>query len=259
MISSLSNPKVKYVRRLQVDRRFRHKERSFVAEGTRWLIEILAHPHRLRQLYFQDEWSAITEHQQILTQLGVEGQNVSDDVMRSMSDTETPQGILAVLSIEKQPLPPDPDLLLILDALNDPGNLGTILRTAAAAGVGGVLLAPGCVDAFNPKVVRGSMGAHLRLPIHYLNWREIAGHVENLAIYLAAGEADFLYTDVDWTKPSALIIGNEAHGGGDKARQLAGKKIAIPMQEQAESLNAAVATGIILFEGVRQKNLANRF
>ncbi len=253
MISSLSNSKVKYVRRLQADRRFRHHERAFVVEGTRWLKEIAAYPHQLRALYFQDSWSTEEDHQQILTQLPVHRQRVSDDVMKSMSVTETPPGVLAVVTIENHPLPPDPDMLLILDALNDPGNLGTILRTAAAANVDGVLLAPGCVDAYNPKVVRGGMGAHLQLPIHYLDWRDIAKQVEGLKVYLAAGEAEMNYSEVDWTHSSTLIIGNEAHGGGPEARSLAWKSIAIPMHRDAESLNAAVAAGIILFEAVRQK------
>jgi TrmH family RNA methyltransferase len=210
-------------------------------------------------LYYQEDWSASAEHQQILAQLGVKRQKVSDEVMHSLSATETPQGVLAVITIESLSLPKNPGLLLILDALNDPGNLGTILRTAAAAGIDGVLLGPGCVDAYNPKVVRSGMGAHLRLPIHYKNWQEIARQVNDLVVYLAAAEGEIHYSDVDWTVPSALIIGNEAHGGGQRARSLAEKKIAIPMHQQAESLNAAVAAGIILFEGVRQKGIVKRF
>jgi RNA methyltransferase, TrmH family len=144
-------------------------------------------------------------------------------------------------------------LLLVLDEISTPGNLGTMLRTAAAAGADGVLLGPGCVDLYNPKVVRGSMGAHLRLPAHSQSWDEIAQTVQRMQVWLATVQAERAYTAVNWQPPSALIIGSEATGASEAARQLATGSITIPMHAATESLNAAMAAGIILFEAVRQR------
>ncbi len=129
--------------------------------------------------------------------------------MAAMSDTDTAPGVLAVLPIAPRPWPHAPTLLVILDAVGNPGNLGTILRAASAAGADGVLLGPGCVDPWNPKVARGSMGALLRLPVRSASWEEIGEEIGGLDVWLAAtgGEA---YATVDWRRPSAILIGGEA-------------------------------------------------
>jgi TrmH family RNA methyltransferase len=142
---------------------------------------------------------------------------------------------------------------LVLDGLRDPGNLGTILRTADAAGVQAVFLAPGTVDAYNPKVVRAAMGAHFHVPLVAAGWTALAGRLRGLSLWLAEARQGLAYDQVDWRQPSALIIGAEAAGPGDAARRLAPKQVSIPMPGQAESLNAAVAAGIILFEAARQR------
>lgn len=265
MITSTSNSKVKYVRRLQADRRFREREQAFVVEGTRWLSELirLAYPPQL--VLYTNAWHNKREHASILQQLDgpaqataptegmVPAQAVSEEVMAAMSDTATPPGILAVLAMQPHPLPPSPTLLLVLDRVRTPGNLGTMLRTAAAAGAEGVLLGPGCVDPYNPKVVRGGMGAHLRLPIHRLSWPEIRSKTEKLAVWVAAADGDLPYSDVNWRQPSALIIGSEATGAGERAEATAGGRVYIPMHAATESLNAAMAAGVILFEAARQR------
>lgn len=170
MITSPSNDKVKMVRRLQTERRIRAQEQAFVVEGDRWLAELVHYQLPPRHLFFTPEWQV--SHTEILAQLAqfthLPGLLVNEAVMAAMSDTITPPGVLAVVPMPQLPLPAQPSLLLILDAINNPGNLGTMLRTAVAAGVDGVLLTPGSVDATNPKVVRGSMGALLRLPVHAL-------------------------------------------------------------------------------------------
>lgn len=259
MITSLSNAKVKYVRRLQSDRRFRNREACYVVEGTRWLTELITMARPPELLFYTERWLETAVHAHILQQLTSLGQfstlAVTDEVMQAMSDTSTPAGILAVLPMQPCPLPPKPSLLLILDAINTPGNLGTMLRTAGAAGVDGVLLGPDCVDVHNPKVVRGSMGAHLRLPIHSQTWPEIAATVRNLQVWVATIQAETVYTAVDWTQPSALIIGSEAAGAGEMAREVAHHQVTIPMHSATESLNAAMAAGIILFEAARQRSL----
>jgi TrmH family RNA methyltransferase len=258
MISSLSNAKVKYVRRLQTDRRFRDRENKFVVEGTRWLTELVTMARPAAMLFVTERWMETAVHTQILQQLNTLGQSspvpVSEEVMQAMSDTTTPAGVLAVLSMQPHPLPDQPSLLLILDEINTPGNLGTMLRTAGAAGADGVLLGPGSVDLYNPKVLRGSMGAHLRLPVHIKTWPEIAATVQGMQVWLATVEAEMAYTAVNWQQPSALIIGSEAAGPGEDARRLANDGITIPMHAATESLNAAMAAGIILFEAARQRN-----
>ncbi|HID52411.1 MAG TPA: RNA methyltransferase [Anaerolineae bacterium] len=257
MISSVSNPKVKDVTRLQNDRRFRQRKQAFVAEGSRWAMDAAAMQAAPLSVFVTDDWRNTAVHTDILAQLEALAQRpsllVTPQVMAAMSDTTTPPGILLVLPIQPRPLPAHPSLILILDGIGTPGNLGTMLRTAAAAGADAVLLAPGCVDAYNPKVVRGSMGALLRLPVQALSWAEIEEVVRDTAVYTATIDADITYIEVDWQRPSSLIIGSEAHGVSPAARQLAGGAVAIPMHAATESLNAAVAAGVILFEAARQR------
>jgi TrmH family RNA methyltransferase len=253
MINSLSNSKVKQVRRLQADRRYRAREGAFVVEGTRWLADSIQQQVRPLALFHTSEWREQAGHAEILQQINTDVQAVSDEVMAAMSDTETPAGVLAILPLRPRPLPPNPQLVLILDQIRDPGNLGTMLRTAAASGVDGVLLSPGSVDAYNPKVVRAGMGAHLRLAIQQKAWAEIAAICRDMAIWLAAAGGTLPYTAVNWRQPSALIIGSEARGASDEAAALAGGAIYIPMYAATESLNAAVAAGVILFEAARQR------
>lgn len=254
MISSLANPKVKYVRRLQTDRRFRAREGVFVIEGTRWLVELQRCNHLPQLVLYSESWQKTADHATILQQLKAPNQLVSEQVMAAMSDTQTPQGVLAIVPIRRHSLPQDASLLLILDGITTPGNLGTMLRTAAAAGADAVLLGPGCVDAYNPKTVRGGMGAHLRLPVHALTWPQIGQLVRGIQVWLAAAGGEQPYTSVNWRRPSALIIGSEAHGAGQQAKKMANGRLFIPMHASTDSLNAAMAASIILFEAMRQRN-----
>lgn len=255
MITSLKNSTVKQIARLQAERRFRWREERFVVEGTRWLKELVESRHPLQLVLYTEEWSAAANNAAILQQLSCPVQVVDAPVMAALSDTETPAGVLAVAQMAPRPLPTAPGLLLILDGVGNPGNLGTMLRTAAAAGVDGVLLGPGCVDPYNPKTLRGSMGAHLRLPVHTLSWGEIGDltAASGLTVWLADVSVGTAYTAVSWQNPSALIIGSEAWGAGSAAAQLAYGRCTIPMHATTESLNAAVAAGIILFEAARQR------
>lgn len=255
MISSLSNPKFKKVRRLQADKRFRSNQQQFVIEGTRWIAEMVNDP-RLQDLFYTELWYQQADHAQLIAQLSGRTHQVSDEVMSAMSATKTAPGVLAVVAISPAVVPQNPSLILILDSISNPGNLGTMLRTAAAAGVDAVLLSPDCVDIYNPKVVRGSMGALLRLPVYQYEWEKIAEVVAGCSIWIASVNGNSIYTAVDWRKPAALVIGNEAWGAGENAYDLATGSISIPMNSATESLNAAVAASIILFEAVRQRTQA---
>lgn len=252
MITSRANPQVKYVRRLMSDRRYRAAERAFVVEGTRWLRDLAAAGIVPRALFATDAWLSSNEGRALVARLGA-AVPVTEEIMAAMSDTESPPGALAVVDHNPAPWPAAPTFLLILDAVSNPGNLGAILRAASAAGAQGVLLGPGSVDATNPKVVRGSMGAVLRLPVRAADWPEIAELAAGLDVWLAAARDGVAYTAVDWRRPAALLIGGEAHGAGAAAERLATGRVTIPMRDATESLNAAVAAGILLFEVARQR------
>lgn len=252
-ITSLTNPKVKYVRRLQTEKKFRLQEQAFVVEGSRWLAELPLLGYDPLLVVSTDTWLA-TANDDILPYLADRVQVVSPAVLAAMSDVETPPGVLAVLPIRPLPLPVAPSWLLVLDGVMNPGNLGTILRSAAAAGVEGVLLGPGCVDVYNPKVVRGGMGAHVRLPLATLSWAEILTVTQKMARWLAVVDGGEVYTAVDWRRPSVLVIGGEANGVGGQALEAMSGRVTIPMHRQTESLNAAMAASIILFEAARQRS-----
>ena len=252
MITSAQNERVKYVRSL-ARRRARQREGRFVVEGTRLLDELMRAGIRPALVFYTGTWAETPAGQRLLPLLGTAGEGswpVSETVMAACSDTQTPQGVLAVVPFVS--LEPRPGLLLILDGMRDPGNLGTILRSAESAGVGQVLLAPGTVDLYNPKVVRGAMGAHLRLPVLSHDWPAISKRASGRVVWLAEAAAETAYDAVDWTRPAALIVGSEASGAGQEAEDLTTGRVSIPMAGGADSLNAAMAATVILFEAARQ-------
>ncbi len=253
MISSIRNERVRYVRALD-RRRVRRREGRFVVEGTRSVGEMVRAGIKPALVLYTEAWSETTPAQHLLPALALADDGawmVSDEVLAACADTVTPPGVLAV--VPWLDLPSRSGLILVLDRLRDPGNLGTILRSAEAAGTGLVILAPGTVDLYNPKVVRGAMGAHFRLPLLSLDWPEITEQVSGRAIWLADASGDLSYDAVDWMVPSALIIGGEVAGAGERAADLATGRVSIPMPGGAESLNAAMAATVILFEAARQQ------
>jgi TrmH family RNA methyltransferase len=254
MITSTANPKVKWVRLLQAQGHERRAAGVFIVEGVRLAEEALAAGWEAQLVLFTQD---LTERGRLVLDgfaaRGAPLEQVSPEVLRAASDTETPQGLLAVLSQRLLPLPEALDFVFIPDRVRDPGNLGTMLRTAAAAGVQAVFCPPETVDAFAPKVLRAGMGAHFRLPIHNLDWDALARRLAPLQVFLAAMEEGPAYNQVDFRIPLALIVGGEAEGAGLQARRLAHASVNIPMPGGGESLNAAVAAGILLFEVVRQR------
>jgi TrmH family RNA methyltransferase len=166
--------------------------------------------------------------------------------------------LLAVFQVRDLNLPPELDFILAVDAIRDPGNLGTLLRSAAAAGVQAVLLGPGTVDVFSPKVLRAGMGAQFRLPIREMDWEQIRlmgkDPKKPLRIFLAETENGTPLWQANFRQPAVIIVGGEAEGAGESARRLADEWVAIPMPGKSESLNAAVAASILLFEVVRQRS-----
>lgn len=190
--------------------------------------------------------------------LGVEVVEIDTNLMKSLTDTENSQGVLAVFPGFELQIPENPTFVLILDTIRDPGNLGTILRTASAVGVQAVLLTHGTVDAFSPKVLRAGMGAHFYLPIHTCGWEDILEICQttdgsNLKLYLAGANGDLSFWDVDFKDPLAIIMGGEAEGASKSAHLAADAVVNIPMPGGNESLNAGISAGIILYEALRQR------
>lgn len=254
-ISSTQNKRVRFVKSLQTKARLRRSERKLVLEGDRLIADALSSGgHADLALYSLEnaDFHVIARLQQCKCEL----LPVSRDVLSFASDTQQPPGIVAVFAIPKPPIQQPSSRVLILDAVREPGNLGTILRTAAAAGVELAILAPGCVDPYNSKVLRAGMGAHFRIPVVEASWPEISNFCQDLTVYASSAESDRDYTAVDWRREWALILGNEARGISRKALNVAQEVVAIPMSDAAESLNVASAAAVFLFEARRQRRSA---
>ncbi len=272
IITSPSNPRISKLQTLYTTRG-RKKNGLFLVEGLN-LLEALLDAHLFPQeVFYQPALLHRTPRGKMLLDrllytpdIPSELVEVSERVLEAVSDVQTTQGVVSVLPIDAfNPLAirarrsvKQRPALLILDDLADPGNMGAILRTALAADVDKVLLTQNCVDYLSPKVVRAAVGAHVVLPVETdLAWNaideKIALHCAGVPrVLLAEAHSKQLYFDQDLTAPFVLIIGNEAHGPSHEARGRATQTITIPLFNGVESLNAAMATGLILYEAVRQ-------
>jgi RNA methyltransferase, TrmH family len=255
MITSISNAKVKLVRSL-ARRRARYAARQFVIEGVRLIEEAVGAGIAPALVLYAARAEDEPRARALLDRLRAatpEVYAVSDAVMQAASNTETPQGIVAIVPFAALPLSTAPQFVLILDAVRDPGNGGTILRSARAAGVDAVFFAPGTADPYNDKVIRAAMGAHFRVPLRVARWEDIRDALRGIPrVYLADARGEIDYARADWSRPVALIVGGEAEGASDAAKEIATARVSIPMRGGAESLNAAMATAVLLFEVARQ-------
>jgi TrmH family RNA methyltransferase len=255
MISSSQNTKIKLIRTLASRPKDRREAGAFLAEGVRLVEEALAANWSFRFVLFTDGLSERgMQLQKKIEERGIEAVKVESGLLRSLSETETPQGILAVLDESRLPMPEPLNFLLILDQIRDPGNLGTLLRSAEAAGVQAVSLSPETTDAFAPKVLRSGMGAHFRLAIRSMSWDEIHQQTKSLKAFLADMEGQSCW-ETDFRQPMSLIIGGEAEGASEQAQKLAASRVRIPMTGKTESLNAAVAGSVLMFEVMRQRTM----
>lgn len=257
MISSTSNSYAKYIRSLRSSSRERRSERRFVIEGVRLVTDALQANIGIEvALYAPDQLKETTAGAALLEQLASRRgcYEATAAVVAAAADTQHPQGIVATVAWPE--ITPRPGLYLVFDTIQDPGNLGTLLRSAEAAGVGLVLCSHGCADIYSPKVVRSAMGAHFNLPLRGdMSWDELGQVLSDIPrIYAADAEATMPYYAADWKQPAALIIGGEANGISDEGLALSTHRINIPMVGRAESLNAGVAGSIILFEALRQRS-----
>jgi len=254
VITSSQNSRIKWLKALQNQPRLRRAEKTFVVEGVRLVEEALAAGWKARFIIHTQDLSE--RGQKVLQEFALQGapiEQVAESVLHSASATVSSSELLAALEWLDLPLPPEPNFVFIADQIRDPGNLGAILRTALAAGVQAALLSPETTDAFAPKTLRSGMGAHFRLPIRSVGWDAITRYLANVPILLAAVDEGSPYTQTDLQRPFALIVGNEAQGASPAARQAAASCIHIPLPGKSESLNAAVAAGVLMFEAVRQR------
>jgi len=260
IITSSSNSKIKLVRALQSRRRNRKSESAFVAEGVRLVEEALAVQWPVDFVLYDQTLS--DRGQTLIAELhatqNIETAEITPGLMAEISDTESPQGILAVLKRQALPLPPEPSFVILADQIRDPGNIGTLLRTAQAAGADAVVLTPGTVDAFSPKVVRAGMGAHFHLPIQHKTWHEITAYLKELPLFLATAEGGIPLWEADFRQPCTLLIGGEAFGASPMGEDLATHKVTIPMEGRVESLNASIAAAILIAEVLRQRHQQKR-
>ncbi|MBR0398189.1 MAG: RNA methyltransferase [Eubacterium sp.] len=257
MITSSSNEKIKQIIQLNTKARARRDTGCFVAEGYKLFCET---PVSLRRAVYVTE-SFAGEHPDIAAQASV--QTVSDPVFRKMCDTRTPQGILTVAAMpqwEQRDLLGDGKrsvpLVLVLENLQDPGNVGTIIRTAEGAGVTGIVIGSETADIFGPKVIRATMGSVFRMPV--IRTADLGGMLDFLKengvnSYASHLSGSVPYTEPDYTKGTALLIGNEGKGLSRELTGQADYRIRIPMEGSVESLNAAVAASVMMYEVHRQR------
>ena len=254
MITSTTNARIKNLMQLKKSAKARKEQKCFLVEGPRMFFELP--PAQLQEAYLTADFEE--KYRDRLADYRYEV--ISDTVCKHISDTKTPQGVLAVvkqnpitfeelLALEKNPI------FMILENLQDPGNLGTILRSSEAAGVTGIIMNRETVDPYNPKVIRSTMGTVFRVPFVIVD--DLPLVLEKLkergiATYAAHLEGHSFYEE-DYKKACAFLIGNEGNGLSDEISSLAQHKIRIPMKGKVESLNAAIASTVLMYEVQRQR------
>lgn len=256
MITSTSNPQVKRLIQLQKKSKARNEENVFVVEGIRMFSEVPE--KRVEKVYVSESLYNKKKGELNLDRFSYE--ILSDKVFSHVSDTQTPQGILSVIKQEnydvKDFLFVENAHFLVLDNLQDPGNLGTIVRTAEAAGVTAVFMSKDCVDIYNPKTIRSTMGSVYRVPFIYIeDILELLDILKKngVRIYAAHLEGKNSYDKEDYTAGTAILIGNEGNGLRETVAKKADIWVQIPMMGKVESLNAAVAAAVFMFEVSRQR------
>lgn len=240
--------------------RVRREEGLFIAEGLRMCREL--DPAQTRQVYVTESFAKEEENRRWLREFSWE--MVSDGVMAHMAGTRTPQGVLALVrqrtctleSLLKEDLSGPKTCLMILETIQDPGNLGTILRAGEGAGITGLIMSPDTADIYNPKVIRSTMGSCLRVPFVYA--QDFAGALakikkEKIRLFAAHLQGSVPYDEEDYRGRVAFLIGNEANGLTEETAKTAHCRIRIPMAGRVESLNAAVAASVLMFEAARQR------
>lgn len=246
IITSRDNQTIKEIIKLK-DKKFR--ENSYLVEGIKQVREAIKENAKIEKIVISEDFENKDELETF------ECIEVSTKIFRDMTDTKTPQGILAVVEKNKnKEIDYSKDFLIILDNIQDPGNLGTIIRTADSCDLGQVIVSTDTVDCYSPKVIRSTMGSSFRINVIERNLvetiKEIKAH--GFEIIVTSLQTDKSIYDVDYSK-KAIIIGNEANGVRDEIMNEADLKVKIPMLGKTESLNASIAAGVMMYEYSRQK------
>ena len=258
MISSTSNAQVKEIVQLTKKAKLRREQKVFLVEGVRMFSELPAKD--IQKTFVSMGFLEDKELEGLLKEKQVPYEMVTDAVFAHMSDTCSPQGILCVV---RQPAYGLADLLqgerthlLLLENIQDPGNLGTMFRVGEGAGVTGIVMNTGCVDLFSPKTIRSTMGSIFRVPFYVAESLEEAVRrcrQEQVAVYAAHLGGETYYDAFDYRKATGFLIGNEGNGLTDGLAALADAYVKIPMEGRVESLNAAMAAGLLMYEVHRQR------
>ena len=263
MITSVQNPKMKYIKKLS-QRSFRQKERKFVVEGVRLVEEALQSSWRTETFVYASRALENPRAAQLLElarEKGAELYEVTEGILAELADTETPQGVMAVLwqpdytLADVLPIGQQP-LVVVVDGVQDPGNLGTIVRSADAAGASGVLLLKGTVDLYNPKTLRSTMGSVFHLPVVAADAVDEAfAYLTGVGITLVVGDpvGGVPAFEANLQEAVGIVVGNEGSGPRLEVYNYRHSKVTIPMPGRAESLNVAMATSILLYEAIRQR------
>lgn len=260
-ITSRQNPLIKEVKAL-AEKKHREERKIFLVEGIRFVEEALKENVKILNVLVSDQLALVKGGEAILKRLEEKNLEVSclpHKLFCEVADTETPQGIIAVIGMREHVLEEVLDkhgIFLILEAIQDPGNMGTIIRTADAAGVLGIIASRGCVDLYNSKVLRSTMGSIFRLPVFTnanLEEEIVKLKAEKIKIYASHIDGRDNHFDVSMDGGVGIVIGNEANGISSETAALADRLIKIPMPGNAESLNASIAAGILVYEAVRQR------
>jgi RNA methyltransferase, TrmH family len=222
-------------------------------EGIRLLEEALASGPRVEPILYAPERLSATAAGRALRQRlerQPAAEQIDEHVLAAISETMTSQGVVAGAEVPQPSMLPAEGHVLVLDGIADPGNAGTMIRTADAAGAAGVVATKTTTDLWGPKAVRAGMGAHFHLPL-LVDVGDLAALGSRQVLLATASGGGRPYWEVDWSRPAAIVIGSEAHGASPAAASLAGEAVTIPMAEGVESLNAAAAAAVLLFAGRR--------
>lgn len=256
MITSTSNPQVKNLNALNKRAKERKSQGLFIVEGRKMFEE--APREWIQKVYVSESFFADSEHQTAL--MGIEYEVVSDSVFKSVSDTQTPQGILTVVAMPKwdftEVMAKENGSYLFLESIQDPGNLGTMLRTGEGAGITAIIANRTTVDLYNPKTIRSTMGSIYRVPFFVVDDFETTIQTmqkQGVKFYAAHLKGSNMYDVPDYTGATGFLIGNEGNGLTDTVADLADEYIKIPMEGSVESLNAAIAATILMYEVNRQR------
>nr|MBP3599275.1 RNA methyltransferase [Eubacterium sp.] len=260
MIESTSNAQMKKIQKLKKSAKFRRQEHCFIVEGFKMVEEALRYK-KARIVYVSED--AMEEWQARRIEDGMKSircEEVSTSVFRQISDTETPQGVLALVEMPEYDrdalLEAEHPALICLEDVQDPGNLGTIMRTAEGAGMTAVVMTKGCVDLFNPKVVRSTMGAMFRMPFYIVeSMTEEIRHLQGqgFTVYSSQLDGSRNFTECQYQGKVGILVGNEANGIRPETSACANEKIHIPMEGEVESLNAAVSAALLMYEVHRKR------